>query len=139
MSLSPRDQDILHLNQALLESVVRGDWQTYSSHCSQDLTCFEAETNGVLAEGLPFHQFYFEPASEAGTADANANATANAKVNVTMAGAHLRWLGDEAVILSYTRLTQRWQGSDAITASCCETRVWQKLSGQWKQVHVHRS
>ncbi|MFM7653611.1 MAG: DUF4440 domain-containing protein, partial [Vulcanococcus sp.] len=37
----------------MLESVVRGDWTTYASFCSDDLSCFEAETNGLLAEGLP--------------------------------------------------------------------------------------
>jgi calcium/calmodulin-dependent protein kinase (CaM kinase) II len=132
LSPSQRDQDILSLNQALLESVVRGDWSTYSSLCSQDLTCFEAETNGILAEGLPFHQFYFDLPN----GEPSSNPVAP---NVTMAGTHLRWLGEDAVVLSYTRLTQRWQGGEAITASCCETRVWQKHSGQWHQVHVHRS
>jgi calcium/calmodulin-dependent protein kinase (CaM kinase) II len=57
---SPRDREILSLNQAMLESVVAGDWGTYASFCSEDLTCFEAETNGVLAQGLNFHQFYFD-------------------------------------------------------------------------------
>ncbi|WP_255439506.1 hypothetical protein [Synechococcus sp. LTW-R] len=28
---------------------------------------------------------------------------------------------------------------DPITGRCCETRIWQKLYGNWKQVHVHRS
>ena len=54
------EQQLICLNQNLLESVVSGDWLTYSSHCCEDLTCFEAETNGVLAEGLAFHQFYFD-------------------------------------------------------------------------------
>jgi hypothetical protein len=48
------------VNQSMLESVVAGDWSTYASHCSNDLSCFEAETNGILAEGLNFHRFYFE-------------------------------------------------------------------------------
>ena len=47
MNQSPRDREILALNQAMLESVVAGDWGTYASFCSEDLTCFEAETNGV--------------------------------------------------------------------------------------------
>ena len=52
---------------------------------------------------------------------------------------HLRWLSDESVVVSYTRLTQKLVNGDPITARCCETRIWQKLSGSWKQVHVHRS
>ncbi len=56
-----------------------------------------------------------------------------------MARPHLRWLSDSVVVLSYTRLTQRQINGDFITASCCETRIWQQIQGAWKQVHVHRS
>jgi ketosteroid isomerase-like protein len=131
MAIPERDREILQCNQAMLESVVQGDWTRYASFCSDDLSCFEAETNGVLAEGLPFHRYYFElPAAEA---------AAPSPVQVSMARPHLRWLSDEAVVVSYTRLTQRLAGGEPITASCCETRIWQKLDGTWKQVHVHRS
>jgi calcium/calmodulin-dependent protein kinase (CaM kinase) II len=131
---SPRDREILALNQAMLESVVTGDWATYASFCSDDVTCFEAETNGVLAHGLRFHQFYFDLPTEASN-----NPGAKVVPNVSMSGAHLRWISEEAVILSYTRLTQKLSNGEPITASCCETRTWQKLDGNWKQVHVHRS
>ena len=130
MTLSVRDQEILNINQAMLESVVSGDWAAYAKHCSQDVSCFEGETNGHLVEGLPFHQYYFDlPAGDAPTTP----------VTVTMARPHLRWLSDDAVVLSYTRLTQRLVNGEPITASCCETRIWQRLSGQWQQVYVHRS
>ena len=46
---------------------------------------------------------------------------------------------DESVVLSYTRRTQKLVNGDPLTARCCETRIWQKLGGSWKQVHVHRS
>jgi hypothetical protein len=56
-----------------------------------------------------------------------------------MARPHLRWLSEDAVVLSYTRLTQALREGSAITASCCETRIWQRHQGRWLQVHVHRS
>jgi calcium/calmodulin-dependent protein kinase (CaM kinase) II len=56
-----------------------------------------------------------------------------------MARPHLRWLGDDAVVLSYTRLTQRVGAEGPVTHSCCETRIWQQLGGRWLHVHVHRS
>lgn len=133
MTASERDQEILAINQAMLDCVVNGDWHGYARTCDSSLSCFEAETNGVLAEGLEFHRFYFpsttNPSDGAGAAP----------VNVTMARPHLRWLSDTAVVLSYTRLTQRQCDGDFITASCCETRIWQQIDGAWKQVHVHRS
>ena len=135
MNQSPRDREILSLNQAMLESVVAGNWVTYASFCSEDLTCFEAETNGVLAQGLSFHRFYFELPTE----PASNPAAKAVKPNVNMAGTYVRWISEDAVILSYTRLTQKLSNGEPITASCCETRTWQKLDGVWKQVHVHRS
>jgi len=131
VDLENRDQALLNLNQTLLESVVRGDWDAYASLCNADLTCFEAETNGVLAEGLPFHRFYFELTSDA--------PTCATPVQVSMARPHIRWIGSDAAILSYTRLTQKLSDGAPITTSCCETRVWQHIDGSWKHVHAHRS
>ena len=130
MAISPRDQEILGINQAMLESVASGDWARYANFCANDLSCFEAETNGHLVEGLPFHRYYFELPAGEGPAT---------PVTVTMARPHLRWLSDDAVVLSYTRLTQRLNSGEPITASCCETRIWQRSNGTWQQVHVHRS
>ncbi|MFM9041343.1 MAG: DUF4440 domain-containing protein [Vulcanococcus sp.] len=131
MPLSDRDREILQVNQAMLNSVAHGDWQAYAAVCAGDVSCFEAESEGHLVEGLPFHHFYFELPSDP-------SATPS-PVNVTMARPHLRWLSDDAVVLSYTRLTQRLSGGEPITARCCETRIWQRQNGSWKQVHVHRS
>jgi hypothetical protein len=126
------EQRLICLNQTLLESVVSGDWLTYASHCSVDLTCFEAETNGVLAEGLAFHRFYFDlPAAAASGPPFS--------IQVSMARPHIRWISPDAAVLSYTRLTQKMVDGAAVTASCCETRVWQRINGTWKHVHVHRS
>jgi calcium/calmodulin-dependent protein kinase (CaM kinase) II len=134
-NLAARDREILVLNQTMLESVLNGDWETYARFCSQDLSCFEAETMGVLVEGLSFHRFYFSstPPTSASTQGEQP------KARVTMARPHLRWLSDDAVILSYTRLVQRCEAGAFSHTSCCETRVWQKLNSQWQQVHVHRS
>jgi calcium/calmodulin-dependent protein kinase (CaM kinase) II len=126
------EKELICLNQTLLESVVNGDWLTYSNHCSVDLTCFEAETNGVLAEGLAFHRFYFDlPAAAASEPPT--------PIQVSMARPHIRWISPDAAVLTYTRLTQKMIDGAAVTASCCETRVWQRIDGTWKHVHVHRS
>lgn len=133
--LHDRDRAILSLNQHLLECVLSGDWSAYAGLCSNDLSCFEAETQGVLVEGLDFHQFYFSP-TPAGN---NRAQDTTPKAQVTMARPHVRWLGNDAVILSYTRLVQRLDSGEFSSSSCCETRVWQNINDQWKQVHVHRS
>jgi hypothetical protein len=133
---SAGDQEILALNQAMLESIAGDNWDRYASYCDPSLSCFEAETNGILAEGLDFHRFYFPDEK---TTSSDNNNSKKLSINISMARPHLRWLSNDAVVLSYTRLTQRWSGAEAITNSCCETRIWQKIEGVWKQIHVHRS
>ncbi|MFN5222506.1 MAG: DUF4440 domain-containing protein [Cyanobacteriota bacterium] len=134
MTKTSEEQALLNVNQQMLESVVSGDWTTYSSFCREDLTCFEAESNGSLAEGLAFHKFYFTLPKSSSNTDSSST-----HINVTMVRPHVRWLSEHAAILSYTRLTQRMVDGVPMTASCCETRVWDRSSGSWKQVHVHRS
>lgn len=121
-------EEIIRLNFRLLECIMNQDWATYETLCSPNLTCFEPETRGQLVEGLNFHKYYFDlPAS-------------GARRNVTILNPQLRLLGAEAALLCYIRLTQYTDGSGAAhTSKVEETRVWQKIEGQWKHVHFHRS
>lgn len=121
---------LLELNQRLLESIVKGDWDSYQLLCDPSLTCFEAEARGQLVEGLAFHRFYFSlPPSGVKTPK-----------HVSVTSPHVRMLGDDAAVVSYVRLTQ------SVDAACVpqtsrfeETRVWQRIAGHWKHVHFHRS
>jgi calcium/calmodulin-dependent protein kinase (CaM kinase) II len=125
---NPIATEILNLNQKLLDSIAAGDWPTYESLCSPDLTCFEPETLGHLVEGMAFHKFYFDLGPDAGSR------------NVTMATPHVRLLGDDAAIVAYTRLVQRLDASSSpVTSRVEETRVWQRIDRSWMLVHIHRS
>lgn len=128
---STSSEQIIRLNQEMLESVCQGNWQRYQTFCHCDLTCFEAETEGHLVEGLAFHRFYFPEQPEAGANPCG--------ITVTMVRPHVRWLDENAAVLSYTRLTQRTVSGEPKTSTCCETRVWERRSGNWGLVHVHRS
>mgnify|MGYP001268408152 CR=1 FL=1 len=52
----------------------------------------------------------------------------------------VRLLGEDAAVVTFVRLvqTQSHATGDAVS-SCEETRVWQRIDGQWKHVHFHRS
>ena len=115
MTISPRDQEILAINQAMLESVAAGNWEKYSQVCSTEISCFEGESEGHLVEGHAFHRYYFDLASQ--------SQSATSPVNITMARPHLRWLSDDAVVVSYTRLTQTIHNGEPITTRCSETRI----------------
>ena len=121
------ERELLSLNQQLLDSIARADWQKYAELCDPTLTCFEPEAMGQLVEGMEFHRFYFQlPA-------------AKTPFNTTMASPHVRILDDTA-ILSYVRVNQRLQADGTpVTRLVEETRVWQRIGGKWKHIHFHRS
>lgn len=120
--------ELLSLNQRLLESVMVGDWETYRGLCDPTITAFEPETRGHLVEGLDFHGFYFDQPG------------GSPPFNVTMASPHVRMLSDDAAVLSYVRLVQRLdEAGKPVTLKCQETRVWQRIAGQWRHVHLHRA
>ncbi|MFO0966602.1 MAG: DUF4440 domain-containing protein [Gemmataceae bacterium] len=120
------EQELLQLTQQLLDSIARADWQRYQELCDPTLSAFEPEARGQLVEGLDFHHFYFKLGGAQGV------------FQTTMARPHVRVMGDAAVV-SYVRLNQRQGPNGAVTSVMEETRVWQKLNGQWKHVHFHRS
>jgi calcium/calmodulin-dependent protein kinase (CaM kinase) II len=120
--------ELLAMNQRLLESILVGDWETYSTLCDPTITAFEPESRGTLVEGLDFHGFYFDQGGVAGPH------------NTTIAAPHVRLLGDDAAVVCYVRLTQRMdEHNKPVTNRCEETRVWQRQGGAWKHVHFHRA
>jgi calcium/calmodulin-dependent protein kinase (CaM kinase) II len=123
----PLAEELLHLNQRLLDSIARADWNTYQELCDPSLTAFEPEAAGQLVEGLEFHRFYFDLGGAPG------------QHQTTMCSPKVRVMGDVAVV-AYVRLNQRLSAAGVpVTTGVEETRVWQRQDGRWKHVHFHRS
>jgi calcium/calmodulin-dependent protein kinase (CaM kinase) II len=123
----PNDEELLALNQRLLESILAADWQTYEQLCDATLSAFEPEGRGQLIVGMPFHRFYFDLGAGTGP------------YHVTMASPHVRWLGNDAAVITYVRLVQKLVGGAPTTVATEETRIWQRRGGEWRHVHFHRS
>lgn len=122
-------QELLDLSQKLLEAIAAGDWDTYEELCDPTLSCFEPEARGHLVEGLEFHKFYFDLGAPSQTL----------KVT-TMAAPHVRLIGEDAAVVSYVRLNQRVNAAgEPFVSAVEETRVWERIDGEWKHVHFHRS
>ena len=148
---------LLSRNQDLLNAVARMDWALYKSMCDPSLTCFEAESRAHLAEGLRFHQIYYDAAAAA------PRVSPPLLKQASMASPHVRLVGRTCAILSYVRLVQTvTPGGAAATARAEETRVWQlqgpraaaaaaatgstsadaafeAAKARWMHVHFHRS
>ena len=123
---------LLALTRKLLESIVAGDWKTYTSLVAYDITCFEPEARGQLVEGLPFHEFSFK----LGAGGSKPAVTPT----ITLAAPNVRLLGEDAAVVAYMRMVQKLDDTGRpITVLCEETRVWQRIDGAWRHVHFHRS
>lgn len=126
------EAELLGLSQQLLAAVAAGDWKAYHRLVAEDITCFEPEARGQLVEGLPFHEFYFKLPGDP--------AKAPRPVTNTMASPVVKLLSDTVALVAYTRLTQTLDDAGRpVTKPCEETRIWQKIAGNWKHVHFHRS
>ncbi len=120
--------ELVSLCQQVLDSIHAQDWDAYAALCHPTLSAFEPEGRGHLIEGLPFHKFYFELEASGRAAQS------------TISSPKVRMLGDDAAVVTYTRLTQRVQADGSVpTGVAEETRVWQKCDGKWQHVHFHRS
>lgn len=127
------DDDIVALNQCLLNAIVKGDYDTYSLLCSDDITCFEPEANDCLVKGKGFHKFYFDLPQNKEWHKPHVD------TNVTMCDVHVRRIGKEVAIVSYVRLNQVYNDGKPTTTKTCETRVWEQREHEWRNVHLHRS
>ena len=119
--------ELLLLSQRLLEAIAAADWTTYEELCDPQLTCFEPEARGQRVAGMAFHRFYFDagpPASPPTT---------------TMVDPQVRWLGDDAAVVTYVRLVQARTPQGPVTSRGEETRVWERRDGRWQHVHFHRT
>ena len=123
-----RDQELIELTRSLLDAIQRGDWDAYVELCDPSMTAFEPEARGHLVDGLGFHQFYFEQGGHLG------------RHENTITAPHVRYLGDDAAVVSYVRLVQRvGESGQTSTGRYEETRVWHRQESRWWHVHFHRS
>ena len=124
------ETEIIDLTRQLIKSITQSDWSTYAQLCADDLTSFEPEAKGHLVQGMGFHKHYF----------AMADQSPYAGVTTTLSSPHVRLIGDDVAVIAYVRLTQRVDDDGrSQTTSTAESRVWQRIDGQWKHVHFHRS
>jgi hypothetical protein len=122
------ESQLLDLTRQLLTAIAHRDWKAYAQLCDPSLTCFEPEAVGQMIEGMEFHKFYFDVQGGPG------------RRNTTLAAPHVRLMGQDAAVVSYVRLLQKCDtGGEPVTAAFDETRVWQRIQGDWKHVHFHRS
>jgi len=136
---------LIGLNQQLLDSIVNLDYDTYNKLCADDISCMEPESDQNVVIGKAFHKFYFDAFGGSAVAQED-KSVPKTHINVTMVRPHVQWIGSgngippAGAILSYVKLTQQKEEHKApITIQQSETRVWEFRSGEWLNVHFHKS
>jgi len=121
------EKELISLTQRLLDAIAGRKWATYDALTDPSITCFEPEAPHQLIEGPAFHRFYLSQQPP------------KAGLTTTIVRPHVRICGDTAVV-AYVRLIQSTadDGHTSVQAFA-ETRIWNRASGTWKQVHFHRS
>ncbi|XP_070545102.1 calcium/calmodulin-dependent protein kinase type II subunit delta-like [Ptychodera flava] len=119
-------EEIIRITKEMLHAIDHRDFNTYRNMTVNYLSCFEPQTKGQLVEGLDFHKYFFDrfPISDGPT---------------TIVNPRVHLFGTDVACIGYVRLRQRMVGSTAEVLQTQETRVWQKINGQWKLIHFHRS
>ena len=126
MSENSQINEIKEVLMKILHGIQLRDNETYKKYVSEDLTCFEPESQGFQIDGLDFHLFF-------------------SKVIPITENYHLELIRptikvfDNSAYASYTLLVSKQQGKDVIINSSNETRIFHKKDGIWKMVHFHRS
>ncbi|XP_070545064.1 calcium/calmodulin-dependent protein kinase type II delta chain-like [Ptychodera flava] len=119
-------EEIIKVTKDLLYAIDHRKFDAYRNMTVPYITCFEPGTMGNLVEGLAFHKYYFDnfPANDGPTIIVNP---------------HVHLFGTDVACIGYVRLIQTMVGTGTETLRSQETRVWQKIDGQWKNIHFHRS
>ncbi|KNC99605.1 uncharacterized protein SPPG_04993 [Spizellomyces punctatus DAOM BR117] len=138
---------IVNLTTRLVQSVAEGDWETYASLVSHDMTAFEPESGEHQVQGLDFHKFYFSLA-HAQSATSPPPYASLPPATTTLVSPHVRILSSDrcSALITYVRLVQRVKQTpegtlEPVTTTSQETRVWEldRKEGAWRNVHFHRS
>lgn len=127
-NFSTDEREIITCTQQLLSYIADKEFQEYSKHCTDELTCFEPEACSQMVVGLDFHKFYFD------------NLPRTGPIQQTMVKPKVHMLAENVACIAYTRIQQFLdiQGA-AHSVIYNETRVWKKIERVWKCVHFHRS
>jgi hypothetical protein len=122
-------EKLLRCNEQLLQSIVKFDFSTYQSLVTDDLTGVEPGSKGRVQRRQAFHRDYMNNHSSV--------------VNVSMLTPCVRFLSDEAAIVTYIRLDLMMErDGTSKTKRTSETRVWEKGAGKkktWRNCHFHSS
>ena len=128
-----------------LQSIFEGDIEAYHQATVPDLTIYEWHVTPHRIDGLPFHDFMMKEAQREDSrgialdpSPGDGDADQRVHTRFDLANYKEQIYGDTAVC-SYTLLISKGTPSGVEVISYNESRVFTRIEGNWRVVHVHKS
>ena len=122
------ESEVLEITRQMLNAMYTGDPEVHRTHSAVDMSSYEWYIAPQRIDGLDFHLTLIE---------GGGNGTAG---RLDMLTPRVQVYGDTAIV-NYTLLKTSFgsESSPPQFATMNETRVFVRLEGIWKMVHLHKS
>jgi ketosteroid isomerase-like protein len=121
------EEEVLDITRRMLEAMYTADSDVHRQYCAEDMSSFEWYIAPYRIDGADFHLALIEAGGNAPVA------------RFDMLTPRVQVYGDTAIV-NYTLLrTTVSEDRAAAFARMNETRVFVRLDGAWKMVHLHKS
>jgi hypothetical protein len=123
--MSP-EEEVLDITQRMLGAMHTSDPAVHRAHCAADMSSFEWYIAPYRIDGAEFHL---------GLIEAGGNSTVT---RFDLLTPRVQIYGDTAVV-TYTLLKTTAAGGASSFSTINEARIFCRLDGVWKMVHLHKS
>ena len=128
-----------------LQSIFDGDIKAYHDATVPDLTIYEWHVTPHRIDGLPFHDFMMneaqrEDSSSVALDPSPGGGESDGRVHTRFDLANYKeQIYGNTAVCTYTLLISKGTPSGVQVVSYNESRVFTRIEGKWKVVHVHKS
>ncbi len=120
-------EEVLDITRRMLDAMYSADPEVHRKHSAEDMSSYEWYIAPQRIDGLDFHLALIK---------GGGNGTSS---RLDMLTPHVQVYGDTAIV-NYTLLkTTLGENVPPQFSTMNETRVFVKLDGVWKMVHLHKS
>ncbi len=122
------EEEVLALTRQMLDAMYTSDPTVHRHHCAEDMSSYEWYIAPHRIDGVLFHLRLIESGGNGSPG------------RLDLLTPRVQVYGDTAIV-NYTLLktTYGQDGSPPAFSTINETRVFVKLEGIWKMVHLHKS
>jgi len=128
--MADAEEEVLAITRQMLEAMYTADPEVHRRHCAEDMSSYEWYIAPNRIDGLEFHLKLIEGGGN------------GAPSRLDLLTPRVQVYGDTAIV-NYTLLKTDFAAPGALFppefSTINETRVFVKLEGVWKMVHLHKS